>query len=146
MDPVLNYLFEKKQSLAKSTPFLLKLSPDMSRPSFTETIEVSAPFVDGWILTNTTQSREVGSPFPSEGGVSGKPLKSLSLQSLEWLSQSLGDQRKDKLVVSVGGVDSYSEIMHRLEMGADLVQFYAALVFQGPFLFKKVLKAALKGS
>jgi dihydroorotate dehydrogenase len=52
----------------------------------------------------------------------------------------LGERRTGKLIVSVGGVMSAEDVEERLEIGADLVQVYAALIFEGPYFLRKVAK------
>ncbi len=52
----------------------------------------------------------------------------------------LGDRKAGKLVVSVGGVMNGQDVKERLAAGADLVQVYSALIFEGPYFFRKVAK------
>jgi dihydroorotate dehydrogenase len=138
-----NFLEQLRHSCQGSDggkPYLLKLSPDMDGETLTMALETSAPWVDGWILTNTTKERAPGLAFPpDEGGVSGQPLAPLSLRALTVAAQAK-DKYKDKLLVSVGGISSAQDILTRLQLGADLVQFYSALVFQGPLFFRRVIK------
>ena len=47
---------------------------------------------------------------------------------------------KEKIIVAVGGVydvDSYNE---KIDLGADLVQIYTGLIYEGPDLVKRILK------
>ena len=47
---------------------------------------------------------------------------------------------KEKIIVAVGGifdVDSYNE---KFELGADLVQMYTGLIYEGPNLVKRIVK------
>lgn len=135
----------KVASIGTPTPILLKLSPDMSDAELKKILDVSLEAgVDGWILTNTTTSRENTSSFPSTGGVSGLPLREKSKQVLKTTIDHLGSNRQDKLIVSVGGVMTSHDVFERLEMGADLVQVYSTLVFEGPFFFKKVFQDSLE--
>lgn len=121
-------------------PLLLKLSPDMSDEELFVSLDNSQPIVDGWILTNTTQSRPDGLSFPKEGGLSGAPLAPLAQSCLKKAVQHLGDNKKEKLIISAGGVTSSKEIALRLEIGADLVQTYSGIVFNGPFFFINSIK------
>lgn len=124
-----------------NTPLLLKLSPDMSQEEIQICIQVSAELdIDGWIITNTTLDRTQAPHFPQEGGVSGRVLAQRSREVLAQVMTVLGNHKKDRLVISVGGISGASDIKERLDMGADLVQVYSALVFQGPYFFKKTLK------
>lgn len=122
------------------SPGLLKLSPDLDRESFENAVHVALDLgLDGFVATNTTVAREAGSPFPAEGGVSGAPLTLMSREALKTLVEVLGARRSGKLIVSVGGVMNRDEFKLRRELGADLVQAYAALAFQGPWFFQKTL-------
>ena len=123
----------------KSAPILLKVSPDMEDEELDRVLTISHDLgIDGWILTNTSQGIRENLHFPKEGGVSGRPLGPRSKQLLQRSLELLGARRKDKLIVSVGGVMTAEDVTERLALGADLVQVYAALVFQGPFFLRKV--------
>lgn len=124
---------------ASPTPVLLKLSPDMSDQDFKDTVLLAVKEgISGFILTNTTVSRSADLPFPAEGGVSGLPLKEKSLLALEQIQTILGSQRSSLLIVSCGGVMTADDVFDRLKRGADLVQTYSALVFNGPGFLKDV--------
>ncbi len=123
------------------TPVLIKLSPDMGEEALAETVlHCQSLGVNGFVLTNTTLSRPATCRFPAEGGLSGAPLKDLSRRALEVAVQSLGSKREGLLVVSAGGVMSPEDVFERLQMGADLVQIYSALVFHGPGFFHEVAR------
>jgi dihydroorotate dehydrogenase len=98
--------------------------------------------VDGWTLTNTTTERPEGSPFPKEGGLSGRPLTKRSKHLLDETVKILGDRKDSQLIVSVGGVMSPEEAFDRLRLGANLVQVYSALIFEGPFFFREAAEIA----
>lgn len=122
----------------KTTPVLLKLSPDLSLEDLTTVLETSlAHEIDGFIFTNTTTSRPTLSSFPTEGGVSGLPLKNISINVLKNALQILSSQRKDKLIISCGGIMNREDVVERLQLGADLVQVYSALIFEGPSFFRR---------
>ncbi|MBO9668361.1 MAG: quinone-dependent dihydroorotate dehydrogenase [Bdellovibrio sp.] len=127
------------------TPVLVKLSPDMGEEGLAEAISNCADLgVDGFVLTNTTLSRPAGCHFPAEGGLSGAPLKQLSQRALQIAVQTLGKKREGKLLVSAGGILSPEDVFERLQMGADLVQIYSALVFHGPGFFHDVARSRTK--
>ncbi len=131
-----------EQDSPRSTPVLLKLSPDAENSALRTVVEVACELgIDGFIATNTTLAREHGSPFPPEGGVSGAPLASRSKEVLHQLRDALGNNKGERLLVSVGGVMSPEDVRERLSLGADLVQVYSGLIFEGPGFFKNVAKA-----
>lgn len=122
-----------------NTPYLLKLSPDLSDTDLESVLHISFEFgVSGWILTNTSLARPEGLNFPPTGGLSGAPLKELSEACLKKSMKFLGSKKKNHLLVSAGGVLTPEDVMARLDMGADLVQTYSALVYQGPYFFRQV--------
>lgn len=133
---------------AGTTPVLLKLSPDLPEEDFIASIQAAdRAGVAGFILTNTTLSRISGPDYPPEGGMSGAPLKTLSLKALQLAQKALGENRKNKLLVSVGGVMTPDDVFERLQLGANLVQTYSGLIYDGPGFFLKVAKQAkAKGS
>lgn len=135
LEPIMNSLPKDHE------PVLLKISPDLEPEELERVLLISDELgVDGWIFTNTSATIREGLPFPKEGGVSGRPIGDLSKRILQEGLRILGDRRKGKLVVSVGGVMSAKDVQERLEMGADLVQVYAALIFNGPLFFRQVAR------
>lgn len=127
----------------RHVPLLVKIAPDLT-PSEISTIyqTVAAAQLDGIIATNTTAEREAvaGLPFGNEaGGLSGVPLKPLSFQVLTGLASEA--VAKNLSIISVGGIDSPAEMRRRLKHGAQLVQIYTALIYQGPKLVHDCLQA-----
>ena len=125
----------------KRDPILLKLSPDTPEEDLARVLQISSDLgVDGWVLTNTSQNIREGLDFPKEGGVSGRPLADHSKQFLTRTLKLLGERRTGRLIVSVGGIMSGADVSERLALGADLVQAYSALIFEGPLFFRKVAR------
>jgi dihydroorotate dehydrogenase len=122
-------------------PILLKLSPNMEKEDLLSAIDTSLKLgFDGWILTNTTAKYEENLGFGNQGGgVSGKPLAERSKEILRDVVAHLpAHVRKEKIIISSGGILSKDDILERLDMGANLVQVYSALIFQGPWFFQQV--------
>ncbi len=131
-----------RNELGKTKPLLLKLSPDMDSVSLINALQTSLDLeIDGWILTNTTLSRPPNINFPLEGGLSGAPLREISRACLQSAVEFLKNKKGDRLLISTGGVDCAAEVQHRMNAGADLVQIYSALVFEGPLLFRNILNS-----
>lgn len=130
----------RDESPAPKTPLILKISPDMHDEEIARVTETALELgLDGFIATNTTLARSHPSPFPAEGGVSGQPLAQRSKAVLERLAPLLDERH---LLISAGGVMSAEDVFERLELGADLVQIYTALIFEGPGFFRRVAKSA----
>ncbi|HRO68127.1 MAG TPA: quinone-dependent dihydroorotate dehydrogenase [Pseudobdellovibrionaceae bacterium] len=131
----------KAEGLKTKTPVLVKLSPDMEEEGFREAVRIAELCgIDGFVLTNTTLSRVSGVDYPAEGGMSGAPLQQFSLRALKLAQEVLGTRRSEKLIISVGGVMTAADVFERLKLGADLVQVYSALIFEGPGFFRQVAK------
>lgn len=129
--------------LKLSNPLFLKLSPDLDELSQENVLKGSMDHgFDGFILTNTTLDRTHTPHFPAEGGVSGKPLKEKSIQALIQAKNIILKQNQKKCLISVGGVMTADDVFERINLGADLVQVYSTLVFEGPGFFRKVHKLA----
>jgi len=127
-------------------PVLLKLSPDLNNHQLHESIEAGmVGGASGFILTNTTTHRPETCQFPLEGGLAGKDLAQKSITFLKETLRILGNSRKDLLLVSVGGVLSERDVHERLDLGADLVEVYSALVFKGPGFFQEVADSFSRG-
>ncbi|MBL7543892.1 MAG: quinone-dependent dihydroorotate dehydrogenase [Bdellovibrionaceae bacterium] len=136
-EPLMDKLGGESRRLQK--PLLLKLSPDEPRDQLESIIHRSYnQGVDGYVITNTTIQRPTPSPYPEDGGLSGKPLAAQSLQTLKDVVQILGLNRNNKLIVNAGGISSGTDLRDRLYWGADLCQIYSSLVFRGPYTFKKI--------
>lgn len=135
-------IIQCKNQFTHKKPLLLKLSPDMEKNSMMEALQVSLDLdIDGWILTNTTLSRPTGIHFPSDGGLSGEPLKNLSFENLLLASEFLQNKKGDRLLISTGGISTAEDVLRRLNAGADLVQIYSALIFHGPRVFQNILSS-----
>jgi dihydroorotate dehydrogenase len=86
------------------------------------------------IVTNTTVARDAvaGDPRADEaGGLSGAPLYGPSTVVLAKVRQQVG---RKLVLVGVGGVNSAETALGKFAAGADLVQFYTGMVYQGPSL------------
>lgn len=132
------------QAPSPKIPILLKLSPDMEDDILYSVLDTAIDCgIDGFILTNTTLDRPNGIHFPTEGGMSGKPLAHKSKMILQKTIQHLGPQKKDLLIVSAGGIMTPNDVFERLKLGADLVQIYSALIYHGPSIFRDTARKAL---
>ncbi|MCB0355855.1 MAG: quinone-dependent dihydroorotate dehydrogenase [Bdellovibrionales bacterium] len=135
------FLIDVLSARKLARPTFLKLSPDLNNEVLHKILEVSVEAnIDGWIFTNTTLHRPLNCHFPSEGGLSGQPLAEQAKFVLKKSIEFLGSARKDRLIISAGGIMNTVDVQERLELGADLIQVYSALIFNGPFFFKNTLK------
>ena len=71
------------------------------------------------------------------GGLSGAPLRERSTAVIRILREKLGP---DIAIIGVGGIDSAASALEKLQAGADLVQIYSGLVYEGPGLVRRILR------
>lgn len=141
LQPIMNARKTFAELNAAEKPILLKLSPDLEASEIKSIIDTSVRCnLDGFVLTNTTLSRTTQKTFPSTGGISGKPLQDLSKKSLQIVCNHLGAEKSKKLIISAGGVMTAEDVFERIDRGADLVEVYTALIFEGPQFFREVAR------
>lgn len=132
-------LLAATRAAAGKTPLFLKVAPDLE-PTQIDDIARAAidQRIDALIVSNTTISRpiELRSPNAAEaGGLSGGPLTILSFQRLVDFRTATGAALP---LISAGGIGSAREAYARIRAGASLVQFYTALVYEGPGLARRI--------
>lgn len=122
-------------------PLILKLSPDITDEQLIEVINLSYKIgIHGLVLTNTTQGARQGLGFPVDGGVSGQPLAQQSLHLLKLAKKHIDSNNISMLLISAGGILSSKDVQERLDAGANLIQVYSALIFEGPLFFQSCIK------
>ncbi len=140
---ILSEIQEENRKISHAKPILLKIAPDMDEKQLDIVIKnVIENEIDGVIATNTTVGRDNLKTSAERiadignGGLSGYPLREQSRAFLNYLKKNL-----EKPVISVGGIDSVEEAVRRIEDGADLIQVYSGLIYEGPAFVKRILAA-----
>ena len=72
------------------------------------------------------------------GGLSGQSIHEKSLTVIRYLSERLPEETA---LIGVGGIHGPEQALSMLESGADLVQVYSGLIYEGPGLVKSLKKA-----
>ncbi len=134
-----------RRAAAHHVPILVKIAPDLDDDSIAATIDaVVAAGVEGMIVTNTTVAREGLSETrgaEEEGGLSGRPLFRRSTIALAKARRRAGNRL---VLVGVGGIDSAEAAWSKIAAGADLIQLYTGMVYQGPRLPARILAGLAK--
>jgi dihydroorotate dehydrogenase len=151
LDALLGTINEQRERLAqqhgKRTPIFLKIAPDLDSDQIDAIAATLQRYgcdsaghaTNNWgvIATNTTLSRQAvqGLPHAEEtGGLSGAPLLDASNQVVRQLRSRLGQGFP---IIGVGGILSAQDALSKVQAGADLVQIYTGLIYQGPALVKE---------
>jgi dihydroorotate dehydrogenase len=144
---LLSLLQEKNKAQEKPKPILLKIAPDLGDEQLAEIADiVRTTGLAGVIATNTTISRSnLSTPDQAlenigAGRLSGAPLRERATAVIRTLREKLGP---DTVIIGVGGIDSAAAAQEKLLAGADLVQVYSGLVYEGPGLVRRILRALI---
>jgi len=146
LDDLLKAIDIKRDELAqthnKRVPIALKIAPDVD-PEQIDIISQALVrhHMDGVIATNTTIERDqvAGLPHANEaGGLSGAPVHELSLRVITALRQKLGANYP---IIGVGGVLSGRQAKEKIDAGANAIQLYTGLIYQGPALIGECVQA-----
>lgn len=134
---------EMMESRHNSIPIFLKIAPDVTEEDLDDIVaEVLEQKLEGLIVSNTTLDRSALSKQSDEaGGLSGKPLFERSTIMLAKARQRAG---KDLAIIGVGGVDSAQTALTKIQAGADLVQLYTGMIYQGPAIANDITRGLSK--
>lgn len=117
----------------KHVPLFLKIAPDLTESGLDDiAAEVLSHKLDGIIISNTTLSRKgLNNQLASSeaGGLSGRPILQRSNIVLAKMRQRLGNTFP---IIGVGGVDDAQSAIEKIKAGADLIQLYTGMIYQGP--------------
>ncbi|KAI0462352.1 Dihydroorotate dehydrogenase (quinone), mitochondrial [Komagataella kurtzmanii] len=122
---------------------LVKIAPDLTEEEIKD-IATSAKKarIDGIVVSNTTISRPTTYVSPNDpilqesGGLSGRPLKPLSLKVLRCLRKYTKDS--NLALVGCGGIASGKDAIDFAKAGATFVELYTAFAYRGPSLPYKI--------
>jgi len=110
-------------------PVLVKVAPELDGAALAAVLEASLEAgAAGFIATNTLST--ANRPELPQGGLSGRPLRELALRKVAEVRQRIGTAA----LIGCGGIDDAPSAQAMLDAGADLVQLYTGLVYEGPFL------------
>ncbi|WP_306016902.1 quinone-dependent dihydroorotate dehydrogenase [Oceanicaulis sp. MMSF_3324] len=135
----LDELLKKVNDARWAEPVFLKVAPDLETADIEAIVKaVETHALSGLIVSNTTLARpeSLQSRHKDEaGGLSGLPLKTRSTEILRQFRRLTGP---DLPIIGVGGVDGPDAAYAKIRAGADAIQLYTALVYQGPGLALKI--------
>ena len=138
---VIDAILNERSKHQKQPKIFIKISPDEESKTYKDLIEtINDSAIDGVVISNTSDNQNLKESLKVghlPGGISGKSLKNSANKILKEIKTIIS---QEKIIVAVGGifdVDSYNE---KFELGADLVQMYTGLIYEGPNLVKRIVK------
>lgn len=115
---------------------LVKIAPDLADGELEDLLSVvEETRVTGVVATNTTLAREGLATGGARvraigaGGLSGPPLRARAVQVVKRARARLG---REAVIVGVGGVEGVDDVLAIMRAGANLVQMYTGLIYEGP--------------
>ena len=133
---------KKRRAEKKSNvPIILKVSPDIEEDKIEGICNILLEkSMDGVILTNTSirNKNSLSSEHRiQDGGLSGEPLNEISNKIIQKFYLRLG---RSIPIIGAGGVSSGATAYEKIKSGASLLQLYTALIYEGPYVAKKINK------
>jgi dihydroorotate dehydrogenase len=147
LQDLLKSIITEKKNLNSNIPIAVKVSPDISEYQVSQISEILLEHeIKAVIVSNTSEAtRDKLSNIQrhQKGGLSGKPIEEKSNILINEFFKLLKGKIK---IIGVGGVDSGQSAYDKFVAGADFVQLYTGMVFNGPNIagiIKKELKELL---
>lgn len=149
LDYLLSSLAQEREKLADTTqrrvPLFVKIAPDLDVDQINAiAAALQQHQMDGVIATNTTLARSGiahldNLPHAHEtGGLSGAPLLAQSNEVIRLLRLALG---ADFPIIGAGGILKADDACSKIKAGADAVQIYTGLIYEGSNLVHQAAQA-----
>lgn len=123
-------------------PVLVKISPDLAPSQIQELVTLCQNRgLSGFVACNTSTRRE-GLQTPvaeleriGKGGLSGQAIRERATQTIRQIRETCDDSM---VIVGVGGIAAPEHAWEKLQAGANLLQIYTGLVYEGPDLIPRI--------
>ena len=145
LSELLSEIENEKKILKSNIPIVVKISPDIHDNDVEKISELLLKYnISSVIISNSTDSNRENLKNINKlekGGLSGKPLEVKSNLLINKFYKILGSKIK---IIGVGGVDSGKSAYEKIINGANLVQLYTGMVYQGPNIASKITKELIE--
>jgi dihydroorotate dehydrogenase len=129
-------LVETVRTAAAGKPVLIKIAPELSGDDLFEVLDAAIEAGAAGVIATNTLSTAARPELPT-GGLSGRPLRELALKRVAEVRKRIGTRAA---IIGCGGIDDPMSARAMLDAGADLVQLYTGLVYEGPFLPARITR------
>ena len=139
LNELLQALNDEKINLKTNVPLVIKISPDIDNHQI-DIISDSLlnSKISAIIISNTSELNRnnlISADSVQKGGISGKPLEEKS----NFLIKEFYKIFKGKIkIIGVGGVDSGKSAFKKFLSGANLIQLYTGMIYNGPYIASKI--------
>lgn len=126
-------------------PILLKIAPDLVPQQLDDVIQIVLETkIAGVVAVNTTIRRDIVSAHSQKqserigaGGLSGKPLSRRADEVIGYIRIRTNHQL---VIIGSGGIFNADDAKKKFSAGADLIQIYTGMIYEGPAIIKKILR------
>lgn len=136
LEPLLKSIDSKNEKLSKThksekVPCFIKISPDENFSVIEKIVALaSEQNISGIIATNTTSTRPSDKKNYESGGWSGGEFIERKSNNVIKFIAKLTEYKMP--IIGVGGITDTDTASRKLDLGAQLVQLYTSLVYEGP--------------
>ncbi len=145
LSELLSEIENEKKILKSNIPIVVKISPDIDDNDIEKISELLLKYnISSVIISNSTDSNRENLKNINKlekGGLSGKPLEIKSNLLINKFFKILRNKIK---IIGVGGVDSGKSAYEKIINGANLVQLYTGMIYQGPNIAFKITKELIE--
>lgn len=145
VEGVLDELLSAVAQVRGKAPVFLKIAPDIGDADVAGIVAALGRHgLDGIIVSNTSILRpeNLTSPHMGEGGgLSGPPIFQRSTDLVRQFRRAAGP---DLAIIGVGGIDSADTAYAKIRAGANAIQLYTGLIYQGPGLVQRIKSGLVK--
>ncbi|MEX2573483.1 MAG: quinone-dependent dihydroorotate dehydrogenase [Balneolaceae bacterium] len=146
-DPDVLYRLLKRLQIGSDLtlpPVFVKFSVDLDRERLAELIDVTrSNSVSGYVAVNTSGIRTGLATSPGvlsrigTGGLSGRAIRERSNRLINDIHELTYGA---KPIIGVGGIYNAEDAIQKIKAGADLLQVYTGLVYEGPSIVRNINK------
>lgn len=144
---ILEPLFEFRRGQNQYRPVMLKISPDLDDETVDRITDIllETP-LDGIVAANGSHRREglstsrVSVDCIGNGRLSGAPLTERTVELIRRIHVRSGGSYP---IIASGGVMTAEDARRMLDAGADLVQLYTGIIYEGPELIGEICRSLI---
>ena len=139
LEDLISALNEEKNNLNTNIPLVVKISPDIDNKRIEIISEILLNHkIAAVIISNTSENNRdnlISTNKVQKGGLSGKPIEEKS----SFLIKEFYNIFKGRIkIIGVGGIDSGKSAFNKFLNGANLIQLYTGMIYQGPNIANKI--------
>ncbi|WP_291843930.1 quinone-dependent dihydroorotate dehydrogenase [Maricaulis sp.] len=126
-------------AVGAKAPVFLKIAPDIDDAEADVMVSaITRHKLDGIIISNTTLTRPeslVSGHMGEGGGLSGPPIFARSTELVRVFRKAAGPEMA---IIGVGGIACADTAYAKIRAGANAIQLYTGLIYEGPGLVQRI--------